>query len=238
MKFINHRLILAVLFGLIVFVTSSPFGIETVAAQSAPADCTNINDFTASVATTDELDSWIVCFNQAPAGTHTINLTQEIYMTGALTPINNSQSAELIINGNGFDLDAHYSYRHFIIMGGSVTVENIRLYQGRMVDTLCGDFACAASVFVDSPAVATFNNMTFQFSEYAYRSEIESRGGALFVRGLVNIHNSNIDDSRAYYGGGIYVDGGVLNVYSSVIYHNEAESWGGGIYSVGGPVNL
>ncbi|MEM7114565.1 MAG: hypothetical protein AAF614_19165 [Chloroflexota bacterium] len=59
MKFINHRLILAVLFGLIVFVASTPFGsnllvAQTVSAQSVPADCTAVTDFSASVGTIAE----------------------------------------------------------------------------------------------------------------------------------------------------------------------------------------
>ncbi|MEM7119203.1 MAG: choice-of-anchor Q domain-containing protein [Chloroflexota bacterium] len=243
MKSINQRLILAALFGLFAFVASSPFGIQTVAAQSAPADCTNISDFSASVSTTEELDSWIICYNQAPVGTHTINLTQNIKLTSALTPIANNQSAELVIDGNGYWLSGGNSYkhnnpetfRHFIITIGHVTFKNIDLEDGQTSDTLCDGVACAGSVFIDSGANVTFINSDLHRNEVP---DANSMGGGMFIRGIATLYNSSIYDGKAGYGGGAYLDGGVLNVHNGVLQLNLAYDQGGAVYLNGGTVNI
>ena len=124
--------------------------------------------------------------------------------------------AELSISGKSMSIDGYNN-----ATGNDVTVKV----------TMPGSASYAYRIFNIDASGETVNisNMTIQGGDISGSSA--NGGGILLTAGTLNLDAVTISDSKAYYGGGIYVDtSSILTITSSTISSNEASSSGGGIY--------
>ncbi len=80
--------------------------------------------------------------------------------------------------------------------------------------------------------IVNISNITIEGGDISANSDNSGYGGGIYVEiGALNIENSEISGSKAYVGGGLYVDqAGSLTVINSTISGNSASASGGGIY--------
>lgn len=196
----------------------------------------------------DALNQAIACFNAQTSGTTTITLSAEIVLSASSTPINNvHNSAELILDGNGFTIDGNHTTHAFDIYSGKVTIQDITIQHG--------NHSSGGAIY--NQGVLTILRSTLKDNEtnssggaiYNHEGQlniIESLllnnkntggvGGALRnFRGTVTITNSTISQNEAYMGGGIFNTYGnsYVTIVNSTISENHVHNsgQGGGVYN-------
>ncbi|MEM7127825.1 MAG: choice-of-anchor Q domain-containing protein [Chloroflexota bacterium] len=186
--------------------------------------------FPMDAGTTAELNTAIGCYNDAPAGNYDINITQDITLITATVPITNLLDARLRINGNGHLIDGATSYRHFTVLSGDVNVGDVTLQHGDAAHdcTKTKSFPnCGGAIRVGTAAA------TVTLSNTNVVSNTASLGGGLFNEGGVLIINSSVISGNVtnYRAGGIgSFAGGTLTIHNSTVAYNQSDT-GGGIIS-------
>ncbi|MEM7114566.1 MAG: choice-of-anchor Q domain-containing protein [Chloroflexota bacterium] len=112
-------------------------------------------------------------------------------------------------------------------------IDNVELREGGANDSNCGDVSCGGSIYIGDAATVTINQ-----SRLTYNRADDGRGAGIFVRGTLNVYFSSIDNNKSHWGGGIYAEDAVVNVYNSSIAENIGRKWGGAVYAEGGEINI
>ena len=91
--------------------------------------------FGQTVNTQASLESVITNYNIATSGSFTITFADSIVLTTALTPINNTNGATLVINGGNYALGRDImagAFRILEITNGNVTINNLKIQNGNV----------------------------------------------------------------------------------------------------------
>lgn len=220
-KFTLYSLFI-VLFGLLTL-----FGVTPAQPALAAVNCADNNW---SVDNAADLSSAIGCFNgKSAAGTYTITLTDDITLTVALASIiNSTANVELLIDGDGFTVDADgNNFRVFYVRPSTVvTLQDITLTGGSPSGS--PGVARGAGIY-SNQGVVTITNSTIS------GNDTDNFGGAIHSRlGTLSVINSTISDNIAASGGGIYNDRSTLTLSNTII----ANSTGGDCVNSSGTVNF
>ena len=229
----------------------------TVSAQVCPAFPINVTNET-------ELNVAIGCYNGSLAGSYAINITQNISLTATTTAINNTQGAQLQINGNANYIDGSGSYRIFIVSAGNVTIDRMTLQNGNADTAVCNSSLCGGAMLIAQGATVTVNRSSFNSNSAA-----SGAGGAILNQGTLAVNSSTFNANSTRYGGAIYNytsqastiasnstfsgnsatgnlgvggalfhDGGTMMLYNVTVTANTAGRNGAGVYSNLGTVSL
>ncbi|MEM7114586.1 MAG: choice-of-anchor Q domain-containing protein [Chloroflexota bacterium] len=133
-------------------------------------------------------------------------------------------SSEIVIEGNGYEVERHQSadpFRIFTIAGanGNLTLFNINVTGGE------AEFG--------GGVLATDNSKMFFFASTFSKNEATHSGGGIAIMNGVKakISQSTVENNRAgYAGGGVAImHDNAVNIFNSVVTKNEADHTGGGI---------
>lgn len=225
-------------------------GISVSDAQAATIDVGSAatTDASGSCNNTNQADNSLrlaICYANANAGDHTINLANTTYtltLTGADEDGNDTGDLDidigsgntLTINGNGATIDAQDNSavgRVIHILSGNVVFNNVTITGADTVGRGGGIFIASAG------SIVTLNNcvITGNTVELSTSSGDGGGGGGIDNNGgILTLNNCTVSDNKSTRnGGGIYTLGGTVNIYKSTISGNEAtnsDSYGGGIY--------
>lgn len=149
------------------------------------------------------LDQAIRCVNSAGPGLYTIQVTADITLTQPLPALNNEQASQVVLEGNGYAINAQGQGRILSITTTQVTVRNLTLRGGR---SLTDDWFAAGGAI----------------QLYGGRGD----GGC----GLT-LSGSTLEDNQAFAGGAIanLCDDSVITITNSLLHHNQATR-GGAIF--------
>ena len=122
----------------------------------------------------------------------------------------------IVINGNGFNIDARGKARIFDVSGDNITIRDVTLKNGH---------ATYGGALSNPEGVLNLDNVEFK-SNSSDRS-----GGAITSMGEIHIHNCRfIDNSSDFDGGAINsVGGGILEIENTEFKNNSAANEGGAI---------
>ncbi len=181
------------------------------------------------------LASAIRCINTAGPGTHTITLTNNISFTQPSPVLTNPAATEIVIEGNGYTLDANGHGRVLTVKLTHVLIRNLTLRGGRLPldgtrDDSGGGIQLAAS-FRDGGCGLTLLDSIVEDNEAPNGGGIAN----LCDSSKITITNSLIRNNHAVLGGGIYIPTAEelfseLVMTNSQVTHNRAEEQGGGIF--------
>jgi hypothetical protein len=224
------------------------------AANLVPADTNDLTDtfvrgeFTRvvspSVANEEELKSAIFDANNANEGTHTIDLTDDITLTGDLPPLTNTEG-EIILNGNGHTIDGGDQFSLIQVMPGvTAGIEGITLTNG--LNDYGGAIANQGTVNLSNSTVSSSSALegggiwngetgvlTISGSTIAGNEATSSYGGGIASFGIAELVNTTISGNRAANAGGGFANLGSADatLYNATLSDNEAGLTGGGGYA-------
>ena len=160
----------------------------------------------------------------AGRGHDTIALDANEEINQPLPPI----TSEITIEGNGFAIDGKWQYRIFDIVGGNLTLRNMRLINGK-----------AAS---DGGAIRLRENARLTADGVTFFRNFAEKGGAISTTAAssrATILNSHMEQNKAdVYGGAILAQRGTVDVSKSSFRRNSAGGFGGAIQIDYGTVNI
>lgn len=178
------------------------------------------------------LNAAIACANGAGAGTHTIQVTQNILLSQSTLPISNALASTIIVEGNGFTIDGqHLAGVRLLEVRADTSVElnNLTLVRGNATD---------------GGGILNYGWLTINHS--TVRDNQATRGGGIFtnIGGWLIVNQSTIHGNQAQTdGGGIYANGiftfnqdAEVEINESTISNNIALGRGGGLFNFEGPV--
>ncbi|MFZ4656791.1 MAG: choice-of-anchor Q domain-containing protein [Caldilineaceae bacterium] len=196
-------------------------------APAAQGGC----DFTA----TDEasLQQAIACVNSAGPGAHTIQIMANIALSQPTQQIVNPQASQIVIEGNGYTIDAQGNGRLFSIYLTEVAIHHLTLRGGR---SLSDDWLAAGGAILlqgshgDGVCGLTVRDSTLTDNQ-------SSAGGAianLCDSSTITITNSILSYNRATRGGAIFIPTAeelvsALIIDQSRLTDNQAQEQGGAI---------
>ncbi|MFN2199925.1 MAG: LamG-like jellyroll fold domain-containing protein, partial [Caldilineaceae bacterium] len=214
-------------------------------------------DIGTAVATETELNEAITCFNNLTvAGTYTINLTADIFLTASTTAISNTvPGVELTIEGDGHTVDGQdqLGVRPFEVAANStVTLNQITIRGGniddRNVDDRGGGLINAGTTTVRNSTITgnhayigggIENSGTMTIADSAFHGNSAAGVGAGIANlGTMTVINSTFSDNLAQIGGGGIYNGSDITITNSTLSGNGGLGFGGGILTEGGTVNL
>ncbi len=168
-------------------------------------------------------DRWI---GACPAGNgaDTIVLTQDLTLTEALPRI----TSEITILGNGRTISGDQRFRIFDVDGGDLNLVDLTLAHGNAGDEFVG-----GAIYLDNKARVSATNVTFLNNR-------ARRGGAIYVRELTQLRISRSrlrGNSAKEEGGAIYIRGRV-EINRSDLSENVAGASGGAVYILIGAVQI
>ena len=161
-------------------------------------------------------------------------------------------ASNVIIDGNGYTIDAKSKSRLFNITGDNVTIKNLRFINGKSINE-------GGAIHVSSSCLtiinSTFENCIAQYGGVVYGnwtdivivdstfadnevkdfsgSEI-AEGGVICTRsGKVSISNSTFTNNTAFYGAVVHTDSGMISFADSRFESNRALYYGGIVHSAG-----
>ncbi len=189
----------------------------------------------------------------AGAGADTIVLSEDVTLSEALPVI----ESVISIEGEGFSISGDGKFRIFDVDGGSLTIRQLMLVEGRLEERRNAEggairlrdgarVTAVSSTFADNTAgtggaIATtsWNNYLDVSDSHFVGNESKFGSGAIRVSGgTVNISNSSFNEnSTRNSGGAIEALRGRLRVWNSTFSHNRGYV-GGGIYVRGAEVSL
>ncbi|HET6446577.1 MAG TPA: choice-of-anchor Q domain-containing protein [candidate division Zixibacteria bacterium] len=187
-----------------------------------------------------------LCIQQANAvpGTDTLGLAADVTLTGTLTTID----SEIVILGNGYNVDGSNSYRVFEVTGfGRLELLGITIQHGsageggaiRNAGVLdITDSWILSSTATSGGGIYNVGGASTSLTGSTLENNHASIGGGIYISdtGSIVILNSTqlISNTAVDHGGGIYMDGGATaDIISSTFQSNTAKD-GGGIYSWNG----
>ena len=133
----------------------------------------------------------------------------------------------IIIDGNGFTVDANYSSRIFNITGKNVTLQNFKFINGISSGN-------GGAIYWTS-ADGVINNS--EFINNTVTTASSSLGGAIYSPVKLSIFNSNFTDNNASYrGGAVYVNA-ALTLDNCTFINNTAINHGGAV-TLNGAANI
>ena len=165
----------------------------------------------------------------AGAGADTIQLSdfgRPMKLETELPPI----TSEITIAGKAKTISAQREHRHFLVAGGALTLNHVRLFSG--------EAERGGAIYVTAGGTLTVNNsrICYNFAEI---------GGGIYADGgsKVSIHASTFCRNQAQikwgYGGAIAIaESSVLNISESSFRDNHADEMGGAIRSEWSNVSL
>ena len=171
----------------------------------------------------------------AGSGADTIDLTADIVLDAALPPI----TSELSINSHGFTISGNHRHRIFNVQGGKLALNNMTLTEGysttmgSAIYVLDGALELSNIVIADNKAeiegalVNEFGSMRIFGSAFS-----NNLGTAIVNGGDASIILSTFRHNSGFFGGAIQ-NRGTLDVRSSEIVENYAESWGAAVMNEG-----
>ena len=158
-------------------------------------------------------------------GSGTITLTAEVILTAALPPI----TGDITIEGNDNSISGADSFPIFVVNGGALTINNLRLADGYSTDD-------GGAILIRNGAELIVDSSTFE------NNRSDRGGGAISIMGggdALTISNSIFRSNYAYSGGGAVLgQGGTVEISGSSFYNNNARRFGGGLEAFGGRVNV
>lgn len=124
---------------------------------------------------------------------------------------------DLIIDGNGYSIDARGKTRIFECYGRDVQIKNITLKNG----------------FCENSGGAIWNKGKLSLSEVTFEdNSAEGSGGAIYISdGEVNVDDSVFVRNKAKLDGGAIGNYGRLTLSKSVLSKNQTEKFGGALYN-------
>lgn len=134
-------------------------------------------------------------------------------------------SKNIIIEGNGYKIDAAYKSRIFTITNfSSISLNNIVFMNGYSKDN-------GGAIYFDKISNSTFNNLSFM------NNHADNHGAAIYVDSETSFnqfHNITLKNNTALRGAGIYFGGDVsnnsLDFYAS---QNSIQNFSGAVFYVG-----
>ncbi|MEM9773247.1 MAG: choice-of-anchor Q domain-containing protein [Chloroflexota bacterium] len=182
--------------------------------------------FPLNIAAESDLITAIDCFNISPAGDYTINILNDINLTGFDLVLKNENDANLFILGGNKQIIRAKSGRLFSVIEGEVVISNLLLDNKLSVEIPCKVtiLDCFGGVQVGSSATVTLTNSSII-------NGLSRQGGALLNEGRLILNESVLEDNQGTFGGGIY-NSGELIISKSSINRNHAE-FGAGVYNLG-----
>ena len=133
-------------------------------------------------------------------------------------------TSEIVINGNGANIDGSASVRPFLIMpDGILTLSNLTVQNGSVPDSGAGIFNNSGTLTLTNTTLS--NNTTTGFG-----------GGIFNIGGTLTLNDSIISGNTATGGGGIFHFSGTLTLNDSTVSNNTAPNNGGGISVESGTV--
>jgi hypothetical protein len=208
--------------------TGTPPTPTATATDVAPGECNP--PYTAD--NEAELLFAIACVNAAGAGTHTITLTGDVTLSDATTPLNNPAATELILDGDGHQIDGN---RHGTVLtiaaGSKARVRDVTITGGLGSRGLSGDWG---------GGIYNYGALTVENSTLA--GNLAARGGAIVNHGdgaaaTLTVTRSTLSGNAATTSAGgilnVAVGSGsaLLNVVNATLSGNFASAGGGGLFN-------
>lgn len=172
----------------------------------------------------------IACVNAAGAGTHTISLTADVTLSDATTPLNNPAAAEIILDGDGHQIDGDRQGTVLTIAAGTkARVRDVTLTGGLGSRGISGDWG---------GGIYNYGALTVENSTLA--GNLAARGGAIVNHGngaaaTLTVTRSTLSGNAATTSAGAILnlaEGGgsaLLNVVNATLSGNFASAGGGGL---------
>lgn len=220
-------------------VWSQPIGTDTT---------TTICPTTLTVADEAQMNGAIGCFNAATiATTFTIDLTNSLSLSSALTVISNAHNGvNLHVMGNNHTLTPPIEEYGLDITTGtrveitSLTIQNSNGNSGlRNRGTLTvrdSTFSDNSTNFFSGGGIDNVGTLTIYDSVFSGNLVEQDRGGGINNRGVLTIYNSTFNGNSVIHGdgGGAIANNGTLTIYNSTFSGNSSlDSIGGGIFNDG-----
>ena len=178
-----------------------------------------------------QLNAAIACANAAGAGSHTITLTGDVTLSDATTPLNNPAAAELLLDGDGHQIDGD---RHGTVLtiapGTTARVRDVTITGGLGTRGDSGDWGGGI-----------YNNGALTVENSTLAGNLAARGGGIVNHGdgaaatLTIVRATLSGNAATMSAGGILnvAEGGgsaSLNVVNTTLSGNFASAGGGGLY--------
>ena len=145
---------------------------------------------------------------------YTYDLNSDTIVDGVVISADN-----LVIDGNGFTIDALYASRIFNITGNNVTLQNFKFING------FGSDNGGAIYWTGNEGVINNSN----FANNTANSTSNLGGGALYSSVKLSIFNSNFTNNNiSYRGGAVYVNS-ALTLENCIFINNTAVNHGGAV---------
>lgn len=159
------------------------------------------------------------------AGSGKIALDADITLSGALPAI----TGEISIDGNGHSISGGKQYRIFDVAGGSLTILNVTLRDGRAPEKEGGG------------AIRIRDGSALNVKESVFSDNMADLGGAIATEGEtihLRVANSSFaGNSAESHGGALFISGGIVDISGSGFQRNEAKFTGGGVHALAGIVS-
>ncbi|MBE6489629.1 MAG: hypothetical protein E7Z83_02090 [Methanobrevibacter sp.] len=189
-------------------------------------------------------DEYMALFANATEDNGIVTLNKDYYATGTVL----ITASNVIIDGNGYTIDAKNRSRLFYILGDNVTIKNIRFINGNSTteggaiyanstlltiigSTFENNLAQTGGVVYGNSTDIIISDCSFKNNELKDFSGSEiTEGGVICTRtGTVSISNARFENNTAYYGGVIHTDTGRITIRDSYFENNKALLYGGGV---------
>jgi len=202
--------------------TPAPTGVPgceiTVAASDSVGLINAINTANSTSANVICLTSSVYTFTSGPYS------SGYSYGSSALPHI----VSNITILGNGASLlrSGASLFRFFYIDYGSLTINGLRMLNGRVADT---------NAFLVGGAIFNYYGSTLNVANSYFSDNVATYGGAIYNWGSATIKDTIFTGNSAYYGGGLYVRSGLplLPIERTVFQENSANN-GSAIYTQNG----
>ena len=152
----------------------------------------------------------------AGSGHDTITLHEDVKLGMSLPPI----TSEITVEGNGHTISGNRRHRIFDVAGGSLTLKNATLTNGRGVD---------------GGAIRLRENARVTVEQVTFNSNSATNGGAIatmYDSSIATINSSSFVRNKSdEYGGAIQAMRGTVTVTNSSFERNEADFFGGALNS-------
>ncbi len=191
-----------------------------------------------------ELLAAIAAVNWSGLGTHALELTGDILLTGDLPPFTNTEG-EVVIEGNGHTIDGADLYSLIQVEEGvTLTIQDLTLtnglndYGGAIANQ--GNVTLSNSTISSSTALeggAIWNaegaELSIDGSTIAGNEASEGRGGGIANFGEATLVNTTLSGNTAFLAGGGFANmgAGQATMYNVTFSDNEAGQIGGGGYA-------
>ena len=159
-----------------------------------------------------------------PAGTShdVIALTEDITLSEALPPIRGM----ITIEGGGHTISGDGQFRIFDVVGGTLTLKDVSLFNGKANS--------GGAIRLQAGASVTVTNAHFSWNT-------AESGGAISMQGdgdMLNVSDSSFRNNSADNGGAIMVDGSTATLSGSYFKNNTAAAAGGAIQNRRGTLSI